>query len=201
MAEPKLTLKQRRFIEEYLIDFNAIKSLDKSGHIKAEQAKKYYVYLLINPITNKIFYVGKGKGKRIESHVKRAKMGLIDNEPKYTEIMSIINTGLKPIEFIFQDNMLENNAFMLEGFLIKSLKEFGLTNISSGTATNTYKSKVEFERMISRLKPFDLWVAEIHPESLKLALSVFGDLRTCYNTIKCGLNDGLNIAKLEIGAK
>lgn len=32
MAEPKLTLKQRRFIEEYLIDFNATKAAIRAGY-------------------------------------------------------------------------------------------------------------------------------------------------------------------------
>ena len=32
MAEPKLTLKQRRFIEEYLIDFNATQAAIRAGH-------------------------------------------------------------------------------------------------------------------------------------------------------------------------
>ena len=31
---------------------------------------KYYVYLLIDPTTNKPFYVGKGQGNRIFSHVQ-----------------------------------------------------------------------------------------------------------------------------------
>ena len=30
----------------------------------------YYVYLLTDPITNEIFYVGKGKGNRVFSHLK-----------------------------------------------------------------------------------------------------------------------------------
>ena len=32
MAEPKLTLKQRRFIEEYLIDFNATQAAIRAGY-------------------------------------------------------------------------------------------------------------------------------------------------------------------------
>ncbi|HIO04524.1 MAG TPA: GIY-YIG nuclease family protein, partial [Gammaproteobacteria bacterium] len=31
---------------------------------------KYYVYLLLDPITDEIFYVGKGKGNRVFSHLK-----------------------------------------------------------------------------------------------------------------------------------
>jgi hypothetical protein len=29
----------------------------------------YYVYLLVNPLNGKVFYVGKGKGKRSLSHL------------------------------------------------------------------------------------------------------------------------------------
>ena len=31
---------------------------------------KYYVYLLSDPVNDKIFYVGRGKGNRIFQHLK-----------------------------------------------------------------------------------------------------------------------------------
>ena len=35
-----------------------------------KKALKYYVYLFSNPITGEIFYVGKGKGDRVFSHLE-----------------------------------------------------------------------------------------------------------------------------------
>jgi len=34
---------------------------------------KYYVYLLSDPISGEIFYVGKGKGNRVFAHFKDTK--------------------------------------------------------------------------------------------------------------------------------
>jgi hypothetical protein len=34
------------------------------------EALKYYVYCLVNPRDNKIFYIGKGKGNRVFQHAK-----------------------------------------------------------------------------------------------------------------------------------
>ena len=36
---------------------------------------KYYVYLLVNPITKSPFYVGKGEGNRVFDHLIDAKDG------------------------------------------------------------------------------------------------------------------------------
>ena len=34
----------------------------------------YYVYALIDPRTNKVFYIGKGKGNRIYAHVEASEL-------------------------------------------------------------------------------------------------------------------------------
>lgn len=201
MAGPSLTLKQQRFVDEYLIDFNATQAAIRSGYSGAINPKKYYVYFLINPITNRIFYVGKGKGKRVSSHLKNAKKGIIDNEPKYSEIKNIIDLGMNPIELIIQDNLKESESFELEMFFIKSLRDYGLTNISSGTATNAAKSKIEVEKMISKLKPFDEWTSNLSSDVSDLVLSVFGDYKSCYDAMVEGLNKCHSEAILEMGAK
>ncbi len=36
---------------------------------KTQEELKYYVYTLIDPRDNKIFYVGKGKGNRVFYHI------------------------------------------------------------------------------------------------------------------------------------
>lgn len=43
----------------------------------------YYVYFLISPVDDKIFYIGKGKGNRIKRHVRLAKNNKISNGNDY----------------------------------------------------------------------------------------------------------------------
>ena len=57
---------------------------------------KYYVYLLSDPISGEIFYVGKGKGNRVFSHLKDSS----DNQ-KSRKIQELKLKGLEPkIEFL-----------------------------------------------------------------------------------------------------
>ena len=39
----------------------------------------FYVYELINPITKDIFYVGKGRGNRMYTHVQKVKRNIRPN--------------------------------------------------------------------------------------------------------------------------
>ena len=52
----------------------------------------YYVYCIINPRDNKIFYVGKGKGERVLNHVQCALTDSSDN-PKSDIIREIEKIG------------------------------------------------------------------------------------------------------------
>jgi hypothetical protein len=65
---------------------------------KAEPSKGgYYVYELINPISLKVFYVGKGKNNRAFAHVKEALANKVNNLKKYNAIKEILSYGLLPI--------------------------------------------------------------------------------------------------------
>ena len=52
----------------------------------------YYVYALIDPRDNRIFYIGKGKGNRIFQHAKDA-LGCNDQSLKLDIIRSILKEG------------------------------------------------------------------------------------------------------------
>ena len=70
----------------------------------------YYVYMLVNPFTNKPFYVGKGqildycrrKYRRLSDHLK-----LIDTQNKYkvNMIKKIRRMGGEPIVEIYKDKI------------------------------------------------------------------------------------------------
>lgn len=87
----------------------------------------WYVYLHIDPIKNKVFYVGKGKNRRAYS---------LSNRNKYHKriVSKIKEKGLTPIIQIVKMFETENDAFDYEKFLIKKYRDEGikLTNFTDG---------------------------------------------------------------------
>ncbi len=62
---------------------------------------KYYIYLLIDPFDNSIFYVGKGQGNRVFSHFKN-----LDESNRSKRINDILKKGLNPkIEILVHRNL------------------------------------------------------------------------------------------------
>jgi len=98
---------------------------------------KTYVYRLIDPRNGETFYVGKGKGSRVFSHIQ-AEEGLdgdeIDNKLK--RIREIRVAGFEVGHVIHRHGMDEGTAFEVEAALIDAYP--GLTNIAGGTGVNDY---------------------------------------------------------------
>ena len=67
---------------------------------------KFYVYGLINPIDDKLFYIGKGTGYRYKAHLHT--QSLENSSLKNNKIKSIINSGKEPIYKIFAKDLYEN---------------------------------------------------------------------------------------------
>ena len=92
---------------------------------------EYYVYALIDPRNSQYFYIGKGKGKRYLSHLKKNKWDF--NITKLEKIKDIQKNGYEvKIEILFP-NIDEETAFELEKILIYKL---GRTILSEGILTN-----------------------------------------------------------------
>jgi len=88
------------------------------------EAKRYYVYGLIDPKTKEPFYVGKGKGDRALHHLSENEN---INEAKQRRIKEIENSGQNVEIKIFSDDLIEFAALRLEAKLINELQN--LTNI------------------------------------------------------------------------
>lgn len=94
----------------------------------------YYIYGLKNPITDKLFYVGKGKksNNRHMDHLteRRGK----DNKLRWEEICDIRKKDLEPIIEILADNILdEKEAYDTEATYIKY---YGKRIDNTGILTN-----------------------------------------------------------------
>lgn len=102
-----------------------------------EEALKYYVYLLVDPRNDKIFYVGKGKGDRVFNHLQCA-LSTSDESDKLNIIRDIIKAGLEVKYYIVRHGMEEKEAFLVESVLIDLLtfRDFAsvanISNIQAG---------------------------------------------------------------------
>lgn len=102
-----------------------------------KEALAYYVYALVDPRDNKIFYIGKGKGNRVFQH---AEASVVDktNDLKLETIRSIKLAGKDVVYYIIRHNLDEREAFLVESALIDMLTylkfnhDNQLTNLIAG---------------------------------------------------------------------
>lgn len=92
----------------------------------------YYVYVLIDPRDDKVFYVGKGKGNRVNQHL----LGALDEQSVETDkirrIREIQSLGLNVGLDIIRHELTEKEAFEVECSLIDLIGLHNLTNIQGG---------------------------------------------------------------------
>lgn len=114
--------KKAEWIAEYLKegDIYKITPPDCANRVNAFG---YYVYALIDPFDGKIFYVGKGKGKRSRGHFLESNKS---NPLKKAKINEIYDKGDKAIIWVLDHNMNEQCALDFEAVLINILPS--LTN-------------------------------------------------------------------------
>jgi hypothetical protein len=98
---------------------------------------KTYVYRLIDPRNGETFYVGKGQGNRVFSHI-RAEQNLEGDEldNKVRRIREIRLAGFDVAHVIHRHGMDEATAFDVESALIDAYP--GLTNVVGGTGGSDY---------------------------------------------------------------
>ncbi len=114
------------------------------------EALKYYVYLLRDPDTHEIFYVGKGKGNRINSHGNEALDKLVTGDEKSKKIKRIrkILGNKKEVDLVvLRHGLKEDEAFEIEAAVIDLLR---------GTLTNIVSGHDSDERGMMSLKDIEL---------------------------------------------
>jgi hypothetical protein len=90
--------------------------------------KKFYVYHIINPITNRIIYVGKGCGNRCKQHLTDKKEYAF-NKRLNGYIRNLINDGTPPIIIKISENLTEDFAYELEE---SEIKKYGRVGFDTG---------------------------------------------------------------------
>tara|TARA_B100000378_G_scaffold236018_1_gene202707 strand:- start:17172 stop:17789 length:618 start_codon:yes stop_codon:yes gene_type:complete len=202
----KLTANQDHFCDMYLHGdgFTTAKVFSKFEH-PLSYGDLYYVYLLINPITDEIFYVGKGKGKRAESHLRENITGKLINARKHIVINEILDKGEEPRIIVFANNLEEKDAFSIERILIKRFKKL-ITNASSGQYDKHEKNQQWAIATLRKIKPFEKWVnerprpqkhIEIYHEMLDTISKVASGEKKLYDTIKITTRNGFNCVEID----
>ncbi len=98
---------------------------------------EYYVYALVDPQDQKIFYIGKGKDDRVFRHATDALETEVQSD-KLETIRKIINQGKGVQYYILRHNLTEEVAYIVESTLIDMLTytnfntESILTNLQAG---------------------------------------------------------------------
>lgn len=90
----------------------------------------WYVYHLIDPRSNAVFYVGKGKGDRADHHLREARQG--SGHPKCDVIRSIWSDGLEVSKYVVRRFHCEQEAYSFEAAEIARIGIQNLTNIAPG---------------------------------------------------------------------
>lgn len=95
----------------------------------------YYVYLLIDPEINEVFYVGKGTGNRIFAHLNQALL-FPDVSDKLDKIREIQSRGYQVRHVIHRHGLTEKEAYEVEASLIDFIGLTELTNLVHGHYTS-----------------------------------------------------------------
>lgn len=111
-------------------------ALDAIGH---------YVYALVDPRNNEIFYVGKGSGTRIYDHARESIAPLKAKPSKKTErIRSIICDRQTVGYYILRHNLTEQEAYIVESTII-DLLTYTRFNLNYCSMTNIIKGHHQWD--------------------------------------------------------
>lgn len=141
-----------------LLSQNAMSAFSEKA---LESLEGFYVYTLIDPRDEQIFYVGKGTGNRVFSHEVESGKNPISEKAKLRKIREIEADGLSVKRVIVNWGLSEYEAFAAEASLINLLNYTGqglLTNIVAGHHIHESLSVEDFEILYGAkcLEPEDI---------------------------------------------
>jgi hypothetical protein len=118
-----------------LLDTKSKPSIKLFSEKAVEQLNGFYVYALIDPRNNQVFYIGKGIGNRVFSHEIESGKSPKSEKAKLKRIQEIEAAGFDVKRVIVNWSMTESEAFAAEAALINMLSFLSadmLTNAVAG---------------------------------------------------------------------
>lgn len=150
--------KYKLVVDEWFVNGFNLKS-----NVNKVDKEKCYVYILINPIDCRPFYIGKGKNNRCKSHVKEVQNDKVVNIAKTYIIQDLLDNGMEPIIYIIKTGMNDEEAYSLENYLINQYKD-KITNIQSGRLSDIEKASLMAKIELKKLKPYSELLQENRPQ-------------------------------------
>ena len=102
---------------------------NNSASVDSQGLKKFYVYVLIDPRDNEVFYVGKGTGERVLQHSLDAAKEHISETAKLNQIRKIADQGLEETRLIVGRFETSEEAHAVESILIHWT--YGIENLTN----------------------------------------------------------------------
>jgi len=100
--------------------------------------KQYYVYVLIDPLNDEFFYVGKGKGRRAEEHEKANTNRIENDKNNHIESIQERKSHNKVKNRVIGRFDTEDEAFAVESVLIKWM--YGLHSLTNEVHGHRHKN-------------------------------------------------------------
>lgn len=112
--------------------------------------KNFYVYSLIDPRTEQVFYVGRGRGDRSKDHLRRSVNGKHRNKKVQSTINELQSLGqTHSVEILFSSENQEE-CFEKEMFYIAFYGRENLCNLTDGGRGSSGRVMSELHRQILR---------------------------------------------------
>ena len=152
-----------------------------------EEIKNYKIYALVEPLTNKEFYIGHTQQKninvRLSGHIADVKKHCNKNIHKERKINKILNEDLKHIIRVLEDNIttLELTK-QRERYWISYYRELlgknKLCNISDGGDWNPVTDSINKDEIVKKLSPTKIAQGKIKKQEkmIELGLSSLEEL-------------------------
>ena len=140
----------RAIIERIIFWLESMKK-EKIQYFSPQSVKAlngFYVYALIDPRNEKVFYIGKGTGNRIFSHEIESTHNARSEKNKLKRIREIEEDGFYVTRLIINWGLTEEEAFASEATLINCFKympDCKLTNAVSGHHTHKSLTVEQFD--------------------------------------------------------
>lgn len=163
MTLPPVAFRLRPFVEDYWATGSVSRSC-KSFRLSPSKTMPvgcYYVYALCDPVSDEIFYIGKGKGNRAKQHISAVRNGrFADNKDKCERIAELLALGSAPEILILWSGASESEALRVERETIFIIGIHRLTNSSSGNETSNDKAARRVDWLLSRSKKLEDYYME-----------------------------------------